>query len=406
VQRLILDELFVDESFQTKGTGAVYARDAFLLNPHFAFAGQVELSASEPFLVFDGGTRMTEESDIFKLSWIKFRSPIDPKNVEIPISNPLMDVDGDPLACGIMASSRPPFTLYPAFLDPLGDAGDVSVIELEGALRYKDGNYSVGTRDVFENSNGIGNQLTLNPKSGKLFGSGRIHLPLDFGMSEHDIVGNIEIDGKGQIHFKGTVFLSYHFHPDLFERMALQIPAWQVSEPVDFASTNYEQALTTWLGMEESQKIINELALTGKFKSVPKFMQNGVVLSNVDLVWNDSEEMWVSESQFGVVSLGKEALFMDIPGKLELKRSRSGDNFVLYFHGDEENWYYHDYKLIDRKDGTLNINTSDDIFYDILTEIKADKRKDKTKDGQTIMFKALSSSRPRNKLLSTYRDFD
>jgi len=406
VQRLILDEIFVDESFQTKGAGAVYARDAFLLNPHFAFAGQVELSASEEFLVFDGGAKMTEESDLFKLSWIKFRSPVDPKNVEIPISNPLLDVDGDPLACGIMASSRPPFTLYPAFLDPLGDVTDVSVIELEGALRYKDGNYSVGTLEVFENPKGIGNQLSLNPKTGKLSGSGRIRLPLDFGMSEHDMVGAIEIDGKGRIHFKGTIILSYHFHPDLFERMALQIPAWQVSEPIDFASTNYEQALTTWLGMEEGQKIINDLALTGKFKSVPKFMQHGVVLSNVDLVWNDGEEMWTSESQFGLVSLGKEALFMHIPGKLELKRSRSGDNFVLYFHGDEENWYYHDFKLIDGKNGALNITTSDDIFYDILTDIKADKRKDKTKDGQTTEFKYMASRRRRDNIVDTYRDFD
>ena len=406
IQPLILDELYVDESFQTRGTGAVYARDAFLLNPHFAFAGQVELSASEEFLVFDGGARMTEENETFKLSWIKFRAPINPKHVEIPISTPLLDVNGDPLACGIMASSRPPFTLYPSFLDPLGDANDASVIELEGALRYRNGIYSVGTLEVFENPKGIGNQLSLNPKTGELSGSGRIHLPLDFGMSEHDMVGNIEIDGRGRIHFKGTILLSYHFHADLFERMALQIPSWRVSEPLDFSSTNYEQALTTWLGVDDSQKIINDLALTGKFKNVPKTMQNGVVLSGVDLVWNQGEEMWASGSKFGLVSLGKEALFMNIPAKLELKRSRSGDNFVLYFHGDEENWYYHDYKLIDGKEGTLNINTSDDIFYDILTEIKADKRKDKTKDGQTTQFKYMASNRRRDNLVDTYRDFD
>ncbi|MDA0913394.1 MAG: hypothetical protein O3B11_06150 [Bacteroidetes bacterium] len=406
IQPLILDELYVDESFQTRGTGAVYSRDAFLLNPYFAFAGQVELSASEEFLVFDGGARMTEENELFKMSWIKFRAPINPKNVEIPISNPLLDVDGDPLACGIMASSRPPFTLYPAFLDPLGDANDASVIALEGALRCRDGIYSVGTLEVFENPNAIGNQITLNPKTGKLSGSGRIRMPLDFGMSDHDMVGNIEIDGKGQIHFEGTVLLSYHFHADLFERMALQIPSWQVSEPLDFASTNYEQALTTWLGEDDSQKIINDLALTGKFKNVPKTMQNGVVLTGVDLVWNDGEEMWTSGSKFGVVSLGKEALFMNIPAKLELKRSRSGDNFVLYLHGDEENWYYHTYKLINGKEGTLSINTSDLVFYDILTEIKADKRKDKTKDGKTTEFKYMASRRLRDNLVDTYRDFD
>jgi len=160
------------------------------------------------------------------------------------------------------------------------------------------------------------------------------------------------------------------------------------------------------LGEDDSQKIINDLALTGKFKNVPKTMQNGVVLTGVDLVWNDGEEMWTSGSKFGVVSLGKEPLFMNIPAKLELKRSRSGDNFVLYFHGDEENWYYHTYKLINGKEGTLSINTSDLVFYDILTEIKADKRKDKTKDGKTTEFKYMASRRLRDNLVDTYRDFD
>jgi len=96
-------------------------------------------------------------------------------------------------------------------------------------------------------------------------------------------------------------------------------------------------------------------------KNVPKLLQRGVVLTDVDLVWDDPEEAWISTSEFGLVSLGKEALFMHIPGKLELKRSRSGDAFTLYFHGDEENWYYHDFKL-DGKRGRMNITTSDMVF--------------------------------------------
>ena len=44
------------------------------------------------------------------------------------------------------------------------------------------------------------------------------------------------------------------------------------------------------------------------------------IFTDVDLVWDDPEEVWISKSDFGLVSLGKEALFMHIPGKLELKR--------------------------------------------------------------------------------------
>ena len=73
--------------------------------------------------------------------------------------------------------------------------------------------------------------------------------------------------------------------------MALQIPSWQPSEPLDIASTNYEQALRTWIGDEDSQKLINDLAMTGKLKNVPKLLQRGVVLTDVDLVWDDPEEV-------------------------------------------------------------------------------------------------------------------
>jgi hypothetical protein len=187
--------------------------------------------------------------------------------------------------------------------------------------------------------------------------------------------------------------------------MALQVPSWQSSEPLDVASTNYEAALREWIGEEESQKLINDLAMTGKLKNIPKLLQRGVVLTDVDMVWNDPEEAWISTSELGLVSLGKEALFMRIPGKLMLNRSRSGDAFTLYFHGDEENWYYHDYKL-DGKTGRMNLTTSDMAFYELLAELKANKREESTKEGQSFSFQYMASRRRRDNLVDSYRDFD
>ena len=99
--------------------------------------------------------------------------------------------------------------------------------------------------------------------------------------------------------------------------------------------------------------------------------------------------------------LPKEYTFQEIPGKIELIRSRSGDSFKLYFHGDEENWYYMDYKL-----GTLNVTTTDIPFYNILTDVKAKKRKIKSEDGSRYMYQAMPSRKRRNDLVDEYRDFD
>lgn len=405
VQTLILDNIAVDESIQTVGQGSVYARDDFNLDPHFKFAGEFAMFSSDEFLHFNGGAQMTQTCAQFQPTWIQFEAPINPQAVAIPISADPTDVDGDPLACGMLASSRAPYSLYPAFLDPLADASERPVLLPQGELRFKDGAYIVSTLEKFTDPGAPGNRIELNTSTCQLTGNGQIQLPLNYGLVDNRMVGSFRIDSRGDYHFEGTVLLSYHFNPDLFERMALQVPSWQSSEPLDVASTNYEAALREWIGEEESEKLINDLAMTGKLKNIPKLLQRGVVLTDVDLVWSDAEEAWISTSELGLVSLGKEALFMRIPGKLVLNRSRSGDAFTLYFHGDEENWYYHDYKLDGRK-GVLNLTTNDMVFYELLAEIKANKREEATKDGQSFLFKAVASPRRRDNLVKIYRDFD
>ena len=132
-------------------------------------------------------------------------------------------------------------------------------------------------------------------------------------------------------------------------------------------------------------KTHQRLGHDGKIEECPEIVATGVVLTDVDLWWDDPEEAWISTSEFGLVSLGKEALFMHIPGKLELKRSRSGDAFTLYFHGDEENWYYHDFKL-DGKKGRMNITTSDMTFYEELADLKASKKRKPPKTAKVSSF--------------------
>ena len=404
-QILILDEIAVNSDLETYAMGSVFARDAFMLDPHFQFAGEFTMNAGNEFLMFRGGAQMTKTCRQFQPAWIQFEATINPNQVAIPLPKQPLDIDGDPLACGMMYSKRAPFNLYPSFLDPLADDSERPVIIPEGALRFNDGNYIISSLESFIDKSHPGNRIVLDTELCQLFGSGSMNFPLDFGLVEDKMVGNYNVDSRGYYHFKGTVLLSYHFHPDLFERMALQISSWQSSKPIDITLTNYEEALRTWIGEEDSQRMVNDLAMTGRLKNIPKILQRGVVLTDVDLVWDDSEEAWISKSNFGLVSLGKEALFMDIPGKLEFKRSRSGDAFTLYLHGDEENWYYHDFKL-DGKTGRMNVTTSDMSFYEELADLKARKREESAKDGQKFFFQYMASRRRRDNLVDSYRDFD
>ena len=398
---IFFDEIFVDESIQTRGSGSLTAKNRFELSPAFYFAGKVEMESANPLLLFKGAAKMTMDCDNYPLAWVNFEGRIDPQSVAIPLQDNLTDVDGDKLAAGLMASERPPFTLYPSFLNLQGDDSDRPILAHQGELRFDQDRYIISTLEKFENPSAIGNRIELLPGLCELKGAGEINMPLNFGLANQELVGSFFIDNRGNYHIKGSLKLYFHFNSNLFERMALQIPSWQNASPIQVSSTNYEEAIRTWLGDEQSEKLINDLVMNGSFKNIPKKLQESVVITGLDLIWDPYEESFISNGTMGVVSLGKEAVFQQIQGKLELKRSRSGDSFVLYLHGDEENWYYFEFKL-----NNLKVTTSDMTFYETLADIKSDKRKIKDKEGNSYLFQAMPSRKRRDNFVDTYREFE
>ncbi len=61
---------------------------------------------------------------------------------------------------------------------------------------------------------------------------------------------------------------------------------------------------------------------------------------------------------------------------------------------------------MDGKKGRMNITTSDMTFYEELADLKASKKEETTKDGQSFFFQYMASRRRRDNLVDSYRDFD
>ena len=146
---------------------------------------------------------MTKECSKMQRSWIAFESNVNPKSIAIPISDPPRDIDGDILAYGLMASSRPPFTVYASFLDPQGDESDLNMLKGAGQLRYVDERYVFSTLEKLESPNSNGTKIDIRPSTCDLKGSGRFELPLDFQLVEQSFVGSFEINSRGEYIFKG-----------------------------------------------------------------------------------------------------------------------------------------------------------------------------------------------------------
>ena len=399
---ITFSEVFVDGGGETRAKGMVVVDDDFTLSPAFSYAGEVHLKSTEPLLRFAGGTKMLHTCVAFEPEWIAFDALIDPQNVSIPLGDAPQSIDRNSLTSGIVVSGGSPYTAYPTFLTDLGDEDDSPLIMPMGQLRHdpKGQRFVISDEIKFANPEARGNLIELTASGCDLKASGRIQMPVDYGLMTHEMVGETWVDDQGKLRMNGTLMLDFLFDDKLLERIASQIPMWQDTQPLDIFASGYDQALRELVGVDQSDEALAELSLSGRFKRVPKELRHTLVFSGIDFIYDPSEESFVSEGELGLVLLGNEQVFMKVRGKIEVQRMKTGDWLRMYLHGGQENWYYFDYRL-----GTLNVSTSDGPFLDILLEVKANNRSIK-EDGKRFGFQAMGSPKRRNDFVDRFREFD
>lgn len=399
---LVFSRIFVDGEGRTRAEGMVLSEDDFTLSPAFAYAGEVHLDAWEPLLRFEGGAKLAHACAQYVPEWVAFDARIDPKAVAIPVGAEPSSIDRTDLTAGVVVSGRSPYTAYATFLTERENRDDRPLIAPVGAVRHdaKNQRYVISELEAFESPESVGNRLELVSDGCALKGAGRIDLPVDYGLMTHEMVGETWVDESGQYRAKGTLFLDFLFADKLLERIASQIPMWQGTAPLDVFASGYDVALRTTAGEEAAAEVLADLSMTGQFKRVPKDLQHTMVFSGVEFAYDPAEESFVSEGELGVVLLGDQQVFMQVKGKIEVQRLKTGDWLRIYLHGGDENWYYLDYRL-----GTLNVSTTDAPFFDILLEVKAKDRTVKS-EGMRFGFQAMGSKKRRNDFVDRFREFD
>lgn len=399
-----LHAIEVDSAFNTIAEGELKVHDEFMLSPAFQFAGDVRLLASREPLEFDGAAQLAHACPKLSSEWVQFKSTIDPQEVLIPIDAAPNSPSNKDLISGIVLSGKAPFTGYPAFLSKRQDNEDRAIILATGDLRFdrKGQRYIISDPDKWRQENLPGSLLELRREDCALRAVGPTELPYEFGLIETKLVGETWVDAEGKLHWKGSMTLNHLFDDELSANIAMAIPTWPGAQPLSVFDTNYEYALREWYGLEKADKYISDLSLSGTFKKLPKELQNTMFLSGIELVWDPYDEAFVSEGLIGIISLGESQVYQRVQGKIEWVRSRSGDMMQIYLHGDDMNWYFFDYKL-----GMMNISTRDQLFIDLVSEIKVDKRKTKGEDrGERFAYQIMLSRKKRDDLVDKYREFD
>lgn len=405
-QLIRLDEVEVDTSGETIGSGTIPIQDGFGLSSFFGFSGKVRLAAAREHLEFDGAVTLEAACPETDKEQLLFTAVIDPKDVRIPIDTTMKTPMMAHLGIGayLRDVDEPGGGPYGAFVDEVRSHDEFRILAATGELRYdkRNSTYQAGTPEKMLQPDLPGTLIELKAGDCAVTGSGPVTLPVDYGLVTQRSAGTMKVFPTGTgIEASVTVGMDFPFDDQVWKMLAERIQVWATAIPLNISETTFEAATREWLGLEGADEVLGEMTLMGAFKKTPASIQHRFLFTGLDLTWDPSEDAFVSgENGIGIVSMDKEPVFRRIKGRIEWSLAGTTGILRIYLHLDDENWYYFEYR-----NGVMNVTSKDQQFIDAITELKDDKRRVKEDEGRFI-YQILPSRGRRNEFVDRFPEFD
>ncbi|NNC82814.1 MAG: hypothetical protein HKN79_04490 [Flavobacteriales bacterium] len=399
-QLIRFNDIRVDSSLQTVAEGTILSTADFSISPAFQYSGEVDLYANTKGLYFRGRTRVFHDCDLDK-NWMNFEAAIDPEEVYIPVDTALTDETGLPVGIGLLMDDEI-LDLYCTFLSAIRSDRDEVMMSSSGVLTYdkKSKEYLVGPRDKLRERNLTGNLIALSTQSCQVRGEGQFNFGLDLGQVDMRPVGRfVNNTAEEKFNFTAMFPLDFHFSEQAMKSMAEDFEKFPQLKPLVLQNSVYPLGLKEILGLEEADKLISQLTLTGSVKKLPAELASTMVLTDIFFKWDAEEALYVSEGPIGLASLGKKEVFAQVNGIIRMQKKRGGDAITIYLEMDDEHWYYFDYTRT-----LMQAYSSNQEFNDIVMNTKEDERKMKGEKGEDPYNYLLSSKRKKDIFLEDMED--
>lgn len=382
-----------DTAYQTISEGEIPERDNFKFNDYFSFAGKVFLRASNEFLIFDGGTRIVHNCNSVGKSYLKFRGEINPKEIQIPIPEKAVAMNGDAVGTGIFYSPDSN-SVYPAFMTLQGSRSSREVIQAYGSLTYDKENkqYEISNDAKLQEMSLPGNYVSINTENCLINTEGAYTISNDLGQFKMRSVGNAACNPQtDSIAFNLMMVLDFFFDEGLMKKMAKDLELSGGSlEPTPFEGDLFNHGIIELLGKEKGDKALSDLNLYGNYKKFPDELEKSIVLNDVKLVYNKTAKAYLSTGSIGLGNILKTEIFRYLNSNsiLQIKKVRGGDQFDLYLEADPNTWYFFTFTR-----GTMLACSSNDSWNKELSELKSKSKKMEIEKGPSYRFDATSKKK-------------
>ncbi|UPL49488.1 hypothetical protein [Hymenobacter sublimis] len=326
----------------TIAVASLQATDKFHLAPRIAYRGGVTMNSQKKGFTFDGQAKLNFVKSTTASDWFAVQDTIDPKGIRIKLNGPKSD-DGTPMLSGLFMSEGTG-KIYPLFVATKPGVTDMNLFEVDGDLRFnqKKGQYSISRHDPADPDVYEGSVLTLTDSTGALDFRGKLNL-INSNKDYTLTAAGLGYAKPDSAIYDLNTFLTFDINlPEkAVEAMAADLATNAKGAP---EALDGSPAQLYKMGEFIGNKAVQDYS-TRKGGYVPlqkvsaKFLHT-VVLSQVNLRWNEKFKSWYSVGKIGLVSVGKKDINALIDGYIEIKKESTGDAVELYLEAEPQTWYY------------------------------------------------------------------
>lgn len=378
-----------DTSGTTTSEGMISEKDQFMFNDYFTFAGKVTLRAINPYLNFDGGTKIVHNCSRVRKAYLKFNGDINPKDIQIPIEADAKDMFGNQVVNGIMYALDTN-AVYSGFLSPKSARSDKKLITADGFLTFdkESGEYQISNKEKLVEQNLPGNYLSLNTTNCVMYGEGKFDLGTDLGQVQINPVGSAyhyTASDSAQINLLMTV--NFFFEDKALKTMSRDIEIFLNSlEPVDLSKPEYFKGLMEILGKEKADKALADLNLFGSIKKFPDELEKTFFFNDVNFKYYPQLKSFISQGKLGLGNILKNEFNKYVTGHIKIDKMRSGgDKITIYLEPDPTTWYYFEFYK-----GLMSTVSSNNEFNNTIKDMKPKNRKQEVEKGPSFQYNICS----------------
>ncbi len=335
-QKLFFERLSVNNEGQTYGISEVDKESDFFITSKFPFKGDINLTAPEKELYYEGATKiLAEDCGLLQPGWLRFEAKLHPDSIMIPVGKEPQNVNYDGIKTSIMLAGDSAH-VYPAIFSRRKHYLDREVLTASGFLTYDSmiNQYVLTTAEKHQDNSLPDNLIRLDPNSCRIRGEG------DVTFHDNDHIGQVEIESFGNVNYDLAdnqleldivMTLDFFFSDDCLDIIRDTIEGTTSLREINLNRQKYIKAMYNIFGVEEGSSIIEEDILSGPSRRFPSELNKTFFFADIKLKWNQNTTSFVSDGPLGIGNIQNNTLNKYVDGFFQYSTKRRTDALSLYF---------------------------------------------------------------------------